>query len=366
MMRLKLNDGFTVALATVCLAMSQTAMAGPVDTPNTFSSGTPAVASEVNDNFAAFETAINDNDARIAGLIAQVENLVAVNTELGGRIDELAVKNQDLANELAEATAFINDLRGFLSLQDDNQGNPAVVFSGVNVHINNGEGESKSINGVGNLIIGYDEPGEDGAPICSDGRFDNADDCSLAGGVFAAVHKSGSHMLVIGPAHNYSRAVGMVTGKINTVNGDFSFAAGTSNRASGESSAVTGGTGGIARGVSSSIAGGNRGIATGNFSSVMGGQNNIAFGDGSIVVGGASNTAIGGSSSVTGGAGNSASGALSSVTGGAANTASGNQSSVSGGGRNFALGVNSSVSGGFNRTAENLSDWVAGTLIEDN
>ncbi len=335
---------YSIAIAAVALgkcALSATAAhAGSLDTPNAFAAGSPAVADEVNENFAAVEAAVNDNDTRVAELEAA----------LAAALEAAETSRRDFRARLDALESFMSSVERNITFETDNQGHPAVVFSGVNVHINNGEGKSESVNGVGNLIIGYDEPGEDGASICSDGRFDNADDCSLAGGVFAAVHKSGSHVLVIGPAHNYSRAVGVVTGNTNTVNGDFSFAAGTSNRASGESSAVTGGTGGI---------------ASGDFSSVSGGFTNHASGEGSSVKGGTFNTASGGSSSVSGGLGNLASGPLSSVSGGNSNGATGSISSVSGGATNEAAGANSSVSGGSNRTADNEFDWVAGTLQED-
>jgi hypothetical protein len=36
-------------------------------------------------------------------------------------------------------------------------GKPTVQFSGVNVQIVNGEGKTASVNGEGNLVIGYDE-----------------------------------------------------------------------------------------------------------------------------------------------------------------------------------------------------------------
>ncbi len=42
--------------------------AGELDTPNSFSAGTSAVANEVNENFVAVATAVNDNDARITAL----------------------------------------------------------------------------------------------------------------------------------------------------------------------------------------------------------------------------------------------------------------------------------------------------------
>jgi hypothetical protein len=36
-------------------------------------------------------------------------------------------------------------------------GKPTIQFSGVNVQIVNGEGKTASVNGDGNLVIGYDE-----------------------------------------------------------------------------------------------------------------------------------------------------------------------------------------------------------------
>ena len=50
------------------LLASYAATADELTTPNTFAAGEPAVAAEVNDNFIAVETAVNDNNARIAAL----------------------------------------------------------------------------------------------------------------------------------------------------------------------------------------------------------------------------------------------------------------------------------------------------------
>ena len=44
------------------------ALAGSVTIPNTFVAATPAVAAEVNANFAAVKAAVDDNDARITAL----------------------------------------------------------------------------------------------------------------------------------------------------------------------------------------------------------------------------------------------------------------------------------------------------------
>ena len=62
---------------TTTLLIASTAIAGSVSTPNTFVAGDTAQASEVNGNFAAHETEINDNDARIASLEATVISLTS-------------------------------------------------------------------------------------------------------------------------------------------------------------------------------------------------------------------------------------------------------------------------------------------------
>ena len=71
-----------------------------------------------------------------------------------------------------------------------------VIFAGCNVHVQNGQGGTDISNGVGNLIIGYNETGG-----------------SLA--------RSGSHNVVIGPEHSYSSYGGLVAGFDNTLSGAF-------------------------------------------------------------------------------------------------------------------------------------------------
>lgn len=50
------------------LVLLGVATAGSVNTPNTFVPNTPALASDVNGNFQAHESAIDDNDARLTTL----------------------------------------------------------------------------------------------------------------------------------------------------------------------------------------------------------------------------------------------------------------------------------------------------------
>jgi hypothetical protein len=227
----------------------------------------------------------------------------------------LADHSARLAAVEAENTALKADvaalkaLTGSVSLQTVD-GQPTVRFTGVNVQIVNGSGGTTTgLNGRGNLIIGYNENDTD--------------------------QRDGSHNLIVGPYHTYTRYADVIGGYDNTATASYTLLAGQNNTTSG------------------------------TYTSVTGGINNTASGDHSSVSGGSSNTASGVGSAVSGGSSNTASGVVSAVIGGQGNTASGDYSSVSGGIGNTASGVDSSVSGGANRSATGLGDWRAGSLFEN-
>jgi hypothetical protein len=184
-----------------------------------------------------------------------------------------------------------------------------VVITGVNLRLVNGLGRTDCTgeqdepipdcpNGVGNLIVGYNEPRE-----------------------FSENSRTGSHNVVVGQFHNFSRVGGLVVGDFNEISGDFAV--------------------------------------------VSGGQRNTARGDRSAVSGGLSNTARGGGAIVNGGFVNAAGGFATAVCGGSFNSASGAVSSVSGGQGNEARNDFAAVSGGRHRTAPGEFDWVAGPLFAD-
>lgn len=73
----------SLAAALLSLGMVPLTVAGPLDVPNEFTAGTTARAAQVNANFAAVETAVNDNDARITANtsdIAANTSAIALNT----------------------------------------------------------------------------------------------------------------------------------------------------------------------------------------------------------------------------------------------------------------------------------------------
>jgi hypothetical protein len=185
-------------------------------------------------------------------------------------------------------------------------GRPEVVITGANLRIVNGLRSTATANGLGNLLVGYNEPRDDGDH-----------------------EHTGSHNVVVGQGHNFSSFGGLVVGRQNAIHGAFaSVSGGFDNTASGDSASVSGGIFNRAKGPNTSISGGFDNTASGNAAVVSGGDGNTASG----------NTAV--------------------ASGGHGNTASGHTAAISGGEANTARGFSATISGGRNRRAEWDFDWV--------
>jgi hypothetical protein len=128
------------------------------------------------------------------------------------------------------------------------QGNDLYITR-ANLHIVNGLGSTDTTNGLGNLIIGYNELRDD--------KF-NA--------------RIGSHNLVVGKRNNYSSYGGVVFGLFN--------------HASGPYSVVCGGSGNKPLGFAATVCGGRENVAAGQFSCIAGGTNNHADAEYSAIGGG--------------------------------------------------------------------------------
>jgi hypothetical protein len=191
-------------------------------------------------------------------------------------------------------------------------GLPEVRITGANLRLVNGLRATATANGLGNLLVGYNEPRQGGN------------------------EETGSHNVVVGQGHNFSSFGGLVVGRQNEISGAFAaISGGFDNTASGASAAVSGGIFNRASGASAAVSGG------------------------------FDNTASASATSVSGGRGNTASGESATVSGGHGNTASGHTAAISGGQANTASGFTSSISGGRNQTARGDFDWVAGHLFAD-
>ncbi len=222
------------------------------------------------------------------------------NPKNSGRIAALEERVAQLEKLLANVTRDGND----------------ITFKALNVHIVNGLDNTETINGLGNLIVGYNE---------------------LVG--HDVDHREGSHNIVVGKYNSYYSYGGLLVGWQCRTGRKYSCAIGSTNTAWGEFSSAIGG-------------GGN--IAEGNQSSVSGGMLNAAKGPNSSITGGQMNTVNGGCSSITGGYQN-----ISGLT------SMDRWCSVSGGSNNSATGKYSTISGGYLRSVTGDYDWRAGGLFQD-
>ena len=132
-------------------------------------------------------------------------------------------------------------------VEDGVGGKPTIQFFGVNVQVVNGEGKTESVNGEGNLVIGYDE---------NTGRT-----------------QTGSHNLILGEQQSFSSFGGLVAGYGNTISGrEASVSGGALNTASGFYTSITGGMHNTARVEAASVEGGSTNLAESRFTSIFGGK----------------------------------------------------------------------------------------------
>jgi hypothetical protein len=226
-----------------------------------------------------------------------------------------------LQNQLAAAKPVLA-LAPFVSI-DPNPENgvrgPNIIFTGANIHIVSGLGATNddgNPSGLGNLILGYNEPPGTGL---------NPGD------------RGGSHNLVLGRFNRFSSSAfgGLVAGEDNVIsNAAATVTGGNLNAASGLDAAVTGGQSNTASGVFTAVTGGKANLAEGFFCVVTGGYGNDARGIFSSITGGGSNTTNGGTSTICGGTSNVTYSGADSILGGSGNTTSGFTSVVLGGQNN--------------------------------
>jgi len=115
--------------AGIMLLGSGMAYASPVTVPNTFTSGTPAVAADVNANFNAVAVGVNDNDSRIttnagsigtnASDIAALDaRIAALESAAPGPITVASLNGTYKLFSLDDGTGYHQDPAGFVA--DDN------------------------------------------------------------------------------------------------------------------------------------------------------------------------------------------------------------------------------------------------------
>lgn len=138
-----------------------------------------------------------DAELKAAELETRVNDLETSQASLTEDIGGLSGKVSAGSAELAEAVALLettsqglSSLTARLACVDAASDGDELVFSGCNINIRNGDGQTDSTNGRGNLIVGYNENG--------------------VGRGFA--NRTGSHMVVVGPRHGWQGFGGIVSG----------------------------------------------------------------------------------------------------------------------------------------------------------
>ncbi len=218
---------------------------------------------------------------------------------------------------LNSSVASLDTKTKYLTTGVDRNGYPASYFTACNVYIQDGLGSTSGVssdpilandifgggpnsnitipvtNGLGNLIIGYNEHDPNA----------NYQTCT------------GSHNLIIGGGNSYSSIGGIIGGVDNYSGAPFS------SIFSGWLNQTTGLASSILSGASNTITGTlNASLLGGTAAAICGGSLNVVDAVSSTICGGANNFANGENSSITGGEFNTANGASSSVSGGASIT----------------------------------------------
>ena len=338
-------------LASVLILSLSLPVMAEVTVPNEFQAGETARAAEVNANFEALRSAIEE-------LQQQTANLRALNDHI------------EVINDPGVA------------------GGMRVVFKGVNVQIHNGD-ESVSTNGLGNLIVGFG--GERGAdptvfnfdeidPVCTGTTASgnqSEGQCLSQGGTWSKSPKSGSHNVVIGENNAWGGEHTLIAGRENvTVFGQV--AIGLNNEAYAGRGVIIGGINNVDDGGATLLGTHNSKARTGPYSAIVGGRfntielasnsggsllgawNSTVSRQGAVVLGGNENSASGRWSAILGGKDNSAIENSASVVGGSNNSATGSAASIIGGYRGTASGVYSILLGGFENTASGKRSAIVG------
>jgi len=172
----------------------------------------PAAGRPFKDILTRLETltgALAKTSARLSGLEQQLDD-----------VKKLLPPDFDLSNALRKCVVVVDgEIEGLPG--------PHVIFRRCNVHVQSGMTVTDGpVNGLGNLIIGYNER----TPAFDDQNPDGL--------------RRGSHNLVIGPGHSYESFGGLIAGESNTITAQHaSVVGGSHNTATGRWSSVGGGSG---------------------------------------------------------------------------------------------------------------------------
>ena len=281
----------------------------------------------------------NNSYSSYAGIVAGNSNTISGGyaSVLGGRTSTASglyatVSGGYRSNAVGEYTVADGPMSDTPITPTGNDGDThsgyLVTFTGANVQIENGlgatDGEPKNhedvtnyvTNGLGNLIIGYNET----QASLNNGSTDT---------------RTGSHNLILGDYNEYSGFGGMVGGSFDTLDGAYS---------------------GVVSGSYNTVA-----VAD---CAVLGGEYNYVYENDYATVSGGYDNQVGGEyASVSGGMYNQVTAEASAISGGESNSCggSGSAEAISGGYGNEIVATHGSISGGQGLYMGVSNAWAAGT-----
>lgn len=255
-----------------------------------FRAETEARLDDLESRMSAAEGRLNDHDLRLDAHQARLDDHDTVLSDHAGQLagldlrmqgaEQTLLDHEDRIAELEAASPFVRaDLvPGVASLNGDPR--ESLLLDGLNLAIRNGSGAQDAVNGLGNVVVGYDAPNPD-----------------------PSRNKSGSHNVVVGTGNGYTSHSGIVSGDQNFVGSAFAAAIGGQGNGAFErwGAVVIGGTRNDARGQTSTVIGGDANTSTGGSAVVLGGISNTAALTNYVVVGGEDNDSSGPECSAGGG-----------------------------------------------------------------
>jgi hypothetical protein len=192
-----------------------------------FEPGEVIQSSLINENFAALDQKISVNSDAIqvlAGLDAetvqqiltilqqldpeQVQQLVTLLTETEERVTLLEEKCVAVVSSMTvvESTLASHETR-LAAVEDKTQfmrvDGTTTIFEGTNIQILDGTGTTEGVNGLGNLIIGYNE------------------EADFLKCYSAAPLRTGSHNLIVGSDNEWTGFGSLVSGRLDRMHGNY-------------------------------------------------------------------------------------------------------------------------------------------------
>ena len=220
--------------------------------------------------------------------VNQFASIIETQTAAIERLDQ-KVSNVDIADldnrvEKIETNTVL-ELDGYLKLHPEDS--ETALFQGINVQIVNNGFTTDSIDGTGNLILGFNEINPVARAYCSEISITDESACVDSGFTWSANKRLGSHNLVLGRWNDYINFGGIVGGEFNKIAGSYSMVlGGILNETQSAYSTILGGSGNKAQGLGTTISGGEANRTIGVLSSIAGGFNNRTKGNLSTISGG--------------------------------------------------------------------------------